>query len=88
MQSVAFLEWYGLALRVQNSRTGLSAARRGGQRGRVSGLVPSMDAIEDCNDNGMIELFWDGMQIELVNRRMLSWRHDLRLARCARGRCR
>ncbi len=47
-------------------------------RARQSGLVPSMGSIGDCYDNAMIEAFWSGMQVELLNTR--RWRTRVELA--------
>ncbi len=48
------------------------------ERARTSGLIPSMDSVGDCYDNGLMESFWSRMQVELLNRK--KWRTRLDLA--------
>jgi putative transposase len=48
------------------------------ERDRASGLVPSIGAIGDCYDNGMMESFWGRMQTELLDRP--RWKTRIELA--------
>jgi putative transposase len=48
------------------------------ERGKRSGLLPSMGSIGDCFDNAVVESFWARMQVELLNRR--RWRTRIELA--------
>ena len=48
------------------------------RRALDSGLVPSMGAVGDCSDNGMIESFGSRMQVELLDTR--RWRTRVELA--------
>jgi transposase InsO family protein len=48
------------------------------QRVKASGLVPSMGGVGACYDNALIESFWSGMQVELLDRH--RWRTRLELA--------
>lgn len=44
---------------------------------RSAGLMPSFGTIGDGYDNAMMESFWSGMQIELLNRKRWKTRTDL-----------
>jgi putative transposase len=48
------------------------------QRAVDSGLLPSMGSIGDSYDNAMIESFWSGMQVELLDTR--RWKTRIELA--------
>jgi putative transposase len=47
------------------------------QRARDSGLVPSMGSVGDCYDNAVIEAFWSGLQVELLDRQRWHTRVEL-----------